>query len=215
MSAITIIILIIFIIVVLIIYVFLFYYNRTINPTPIITDFGFTLSTNDKQYISIESLLITPDTGPIVEPVLVLQNLQNGTPNASQGWEFWILYPNGSAQKISSLGDSDIISGQTQVAIRNTYTEGFVTYFTSGGVIFPGSVNASSSRIDNPFTKFFIIEFDVITNIVKLKAVGLPQINGQDQYLIPGSPVNIDSVNVVPVTIGVPGHQQSNEWIVG
>lgn len=213
-SATTIILFIIFILVLLIIIVTLVFFNRTVAAVPLITDFGLTVrNLNSGLYMSIENITSTSGATGIF-PIMTVKALSQGQP--AEPTEGWVLNR-----------PTDTPTGTT-VTFFNPSNSGYIQYTTNsaGTSLDPNyilvdrpSVPPDPSASTGPSNIGWFSMSQLLvgnTTITTFKSIYPGQLNGQDQYLIPGvegsaSPSN---PNIIPVTIGVPNNN-NHYWVVG
>ena len=227
-NATTIIVGIIFILIIIIILVYFIYFNRVVQPSPIVTDFGFTLQSSTSLYITVASGTI-PST--LSEPILVLETVPSGIPpNSAQGWSFY----DQNGDVIDTISQSD---NNKLVALFSNATQGFVNI---GDIItwqndpssvptlvtIPNALLVANGPIFSNATFYTLEVINTATSgsNIRLKVQSLPQINGQSQYIIPGpiltarpdttTALNIEILitNVPILTIGVPTDQSSSQF---
>jgi len=219
MTAITIIIGIIFILLIIIFLVYFFYYNRVDLPKSTITDTGFALRNSNNLYITLETIFTSsPGRERTLEPTLTLQTIPSGQfINSSQGWSFQ--EQNGDPVSILGTGQSNITPSGTKVCVKSNYTDGYVTYDILAGsnnTKITGNLRASSPTFDNSLTRFFTLEYDNNNpSVIALKS-DLTPINGQEQYIIPGSVLvtGSTSISAIGVTIGIPNNTSDKFWTI-
>jgi len=212
----------IFIFIILIIIVYLVYYNRTTVPSAEITNFGFTLSTQDQRFLTVETLFI-PFGGPTPVPAMTLQKIAFGQyATAAEGWNLFDVEKQAIIPFLGTQPGGTGATGpaptpsNTKVALVNNLTNGF-----ADGVVYQGvpPLTIFAAKDDDPpvdgDANVFILEYDMTKpKVIKLKSATLPQINGQDQYMIPGPVLGVPPGNTATtIVFGVPT-DNNNEWIV-
>lgn len=216
---------IIFILIVIIIIVYIFFYNRTVLPSSIITDFGFTLKNNTTQtFISAETQNVSVAGLPSANrPVLTLQDITTEEfGNASQGWSFQLengetvaLLGNQPALRKDSQSAKATPSG-TKVFIKNNYLGTYVSFTTVGaqGQTIDGPLFIDTFEVESA-NAFFLEYSSSNLNLISLRSE-LPLVNNQSQYIIPGPNIGDNIYNTAQsVTIGVPSSNSDKIWIVG
>jgi hypothetical protein len=209
----TILLAIIFIIIIAIIIVTLLYFNRNIPAVALITNFGLTIqNVNTGLYMSIEN--INTSTSPTILnafPIITLKSLApEQSPEPTEGW---------------LLDRPTDAPTSTTVTFFNPSNGGYINYNVNldGTSLNPNYISVDRSSIPSNPTGgtgsiyWFDIQQTLVgrNTITTFKSLYPGQLNGQDQFLIPGTVgISPNNPNVFPVTIGVPSNN-NHYWIVG
>ena len=202
---------IIFVIIVLIIIVSFFYLNRNIAPVALITNFGLTIRTVNRLYLSLQ-IVNVPNSASTIDdrPIITINALADGqSPVTTEGW--YLIRP------------SNNLTGNI-VSFFNPTTSGYMNYkVDSNGNIVQNVIPMDLITVPpNPiegnsgsFLHWFALEQNNIDNTTKFRSLFPGPIRCEEQYLIIGKPgVLIYNPGVLAATIGVPTNN-NNVWIVG